>query len=255
MATAETLRALHVPGDPVILPNVWDGTSARVVAEAGFPAIATSSVAMADSLGYADGEETPPDEMFAAVGRVARLVDVPLTADIERGYRSPPDEIVRRLVAAGAVGCNLEDSDPATKELIDVDTQAAFLRDVVAAGDGEIVVNARIDVFIRATGAESSRLDEAISRARAYLDAGVDCVYPIGLMDAEGIERFVAEVDGPANITLRPGAPSLQELAKLGVARVSLGGGLHIAMRAWLDGQVARVAAGSDPSDFLHLDG
>ena len=251
MTTAEVFRALHVPGDPVILPNAWDVTSARIIAKAGFPALATSSVAMANSLGYADGEETPPDEMFAAVRRVTEAIDVPVTADIERGYRLPPHEIVQRLLSAGAAGCNLEDSNPATGELIDVDAQAAFLGEVVRAGASGIVVNARIDVFLKEAGAEANRMDEAVARARAYLAAGVDCVYPIGLMDAEGITRFVTAVDAPVNITFRPGTPSLRELADLGVARVSYGGGLHIAMKAWLTEAAARIAAGDSPYEGL----
>ena len=247
MTKAETFKALHVPGDPVILPNAWDVPSARVIAKTGFPALATSSVAMANSLGHADGEQTPPDVMFEAIRHVTGAVDVPVTADIERGYRLSPEEIAQRLLSAGAVGCNLEDSDAATGELIDVDTQAAFLGEVVKAGASGIVVNARIDVFIKEAGEESGRMDEAITRARAYRAAGADCVYPIGLMDAEGIKRFVSQVEAPVNITFRLGTPSLRELADLGVARVSYGGGLHIAMRAWLKQAVTRIAAGESP--------
>ncbi|GAA2702527.1 hypothetical protein GCM10010429_07610 [Micromonospora olivasterospora] len=116
---ADTLCTLHKPGDPLVLPNAWDAGSARAVAAAGFPAVATSSSAVAESLGYADGEATPVDEMLAAVARIARAVPVPVTADLERGYGLRPTELVERLLSAGAVGCNLEDSDPCTRALYD----------------------------------------------------------------------------------------------------------------------------------------
>jgi 2-methylisocitrate lyase-like PEP mutase family enzyme len=248
---ADLFRSLHVPGDPVILPNAWDVTSGRVFATAGFGALATSSVAMANSLGYSDGEETPPDEMFAAVRRVTGAVDVPVTADIERGYRLPPNEIAERLVAVGAVGCNLEDSDPATGELIDADTQAAFLRDVVTAAGSRVLVNARVDVHIREAGEAATRLEEAIRRGRAYLAAGAGCVYPIGIIDGDEIKRFVNGVDGPVNVTFRPGTPTLRQLRDLGVARVSYGGGLHLAMKAWLRGVATRISEGESPYEGL----
>lgn len=244
---AELFRSLHVPGKPVVLPNAWDVTSAKVIVKAGFPALATSSVAMAHALGYPDGEETPPEEMFAAVGRVAAAVDVPVTADIERGYRLPPADFVERLTAAGAVGCNLEDSEPTTSELIDIETQVAFLSEVAAAASDAVLINARIDIHLREHGDPATRLDEAIRRGRAYLAAGAGCVYPIGLIEGAEIKRFVDEVGGPVNVTYRPGAPSLEELGDLGVARVSFGGGLHIAMRAWLGGIAETIAAGGDP--------
>ena len=248
---ADLFRSLHEPGNPIVLPNAWDVTSARVFVTAGFGALATSSVAMADSLGYSDGEKTPPDEMFAAVRRVTHAVDVPVTADIERGYRLPAEEIAQRLADAGAVGCNLEDSDPATKELVDVNTQAAFLGDVVSAAGSSVVVNARIDVHLRQAGEPGTRMEEAIRRGRAYLDAGVACVYPIGLIDRDEIAHFVQAVDGPVNVTFRPGTPSLGELADLGVARITYGGGLHLAMQGWLGAIAARIASGENPYEGL----
>ena len=120
---ADRLRALHTAAEPLVLPNAWDAASARAVVEAGFPAIATSSVAVAHALGYEDGEQTPPDEMFAAVARIARAVEVPVTADIEGGYGLPPHEVGERLLAAGAVGCNLEDTDHTTHALRDPNQQ------------------------------------------------------------------------------------------------------------------------------------
>lgn len=247
---AELFRSLHIPGTPVVLPNAWDATAAQVFVKAGFGALATSSVAIANSLGHKDGEDTPPDEMFAAVARISGAVDVPVSADIERGYGLGPDEIVTRLHEAGAVGCNLEDSDPATRELIDIDEQTAFIGGVTsaaAAAEVDLVVNARIDAHLREAGEEATRLDEAIRRGRAYLEAGAGCVYPISLIDSDGIKRFVDEVGAPVNVVYRPGSPSLTELGELGVARVTFGGGLHLAMQAWLGSIAGRIAEGRDP--------
>ena len=249
VSKAETLRALHVPGNPLILPNAWDAASASVVADAGFPAIATSSVGVADSLGYGDCHKTPPDEMFGAIERITRAVSVPVTADIERGYDLEPKEIVGRLVGAGAVGCNLEDSDPRTKELIDIDEQAEFLREVrSAAGDAAvpIVINARLDIYLREVGDESSRTEVAIERGIRYLEAGVDCVYPIFLTDVAEVKRFVEGVQGAVNVSFRPGS-SLADLSAARVARISFGGGLHIASTRWLSSMVGKIASGQDP--------
>ncbi|MFF5218182.1 isocitrate lyase/phosphoenolpyruvate mutase family protein [Micromonospora sp. NPDC000442] len=166
---AAALRALHRSGGPLVLPNAWDAGSARAVAEAGFPAVATSSAAVAESLGHADGEHTPPDEMFAAVARITRAVPVPVTADLERGYGRKPDELVTRLLDAGAVGLNLEDSDPRTGDLVDAEEQADLLAGVRAAADGAgvaVVLNARVDVFLHPDREPADRLAEAIRRAR-----------------------------------------------------------------------------------------
>jgi 2-methylisocitrate lyase-like PEP mutase family enzyme len=247
---AALLRSLHVPGRPVVLPNAWDATSALVFAEAGFAAIATSSGAIANSLGYDDGEYIPRDEMFAAIERVTRAVRIPTTADVERGYRLPADEFIARLLDAGAVGCNLEDSDPQTGQLADCDEQAALLRAVRAAADAagvSIVLNARVDVHFRAWGEVGERLAEAVRRARQYREAGADCVYPLGLADPADIDRFVSAVGAPVNIAFRPQGPSFGQLASLGVARVTFGPGLHLAARSWLTSLAARLIEGKDP--------
>ncbi|HEY3506756.1 MAG TPA: isocitrate lyase/phosphoenolpyruvate mutase family protein [Actinocatenispora sp.] len=235
---AERFRALHRPGDPVVLPNAWDATSARIVAAQGFPVIATSSVAVAESLGYADGGAAPPDEMFAAAARIARAVDIPVTVDAEDGYGLGPDELVARLVAAGAVGCNIEDSTAGA--LSDVDTHAVRLAEVrgaaVAAGV-PLVVNARVDVFLRRGDVpEDAVVDEAVARANRYLAAGADSAYPIGVRSDAMMARLVAEIDGPVNLNWRPDTP-VSRLAALGAARVSAGGGLwHAAMAAYRAG-------------------
>lgn len=220
--TAELLRSLHVPGRPLVLPNAWDAGTARLVVEAGFPVVATSSAAVAESLGYGDHQDAPLAEMFAAVRRITRAVDVPVTVDAESGYGLPAEELVARLLDAGAVGCNLEDTDHAGGRLRPVDEQAEYLAEIRAAAGADLVVNARVDVFLTAAD-QSSVLAEGIERAGAYLAAGADCVFPILVRSPEVLRSFVAAVAGPVNV-LR--LPDLPDLAALGVARVSLGASL-----------------------------
>jgi 2-methylisocitrate lyase-like PEP mutase family enzyme len=218
--SAAALRALHVPGDPLVLPNAWDAGTARLVERAGFPAIATTSSGVADALGYADGQETPPDEMLAAVARVARAVSVPVTADLEAGYGLDGAELAERVLAAGASGLNLEDTDhPRKPALVDAAAHAERIARVKGAAD--VVLNARIDVHLR--GGDTPA---ALERARRYIDAGADCIYPIGLTDEAAIAAFVA-LGAPVNVLLLPAAPPIARLAELGVARISLGGLLH----------------------------
>ncbi|MGY1455269.1 isocitrate lyase/PEP mutase family protein [Streptomyces sp. SS8] len=242
----DAFRALHHRGAPLVLPNVWDAVSARAFAGAGFPALATSSSAVAATLGYADGENTPPGEMFAAVARIVRAVDVPVTADIERGYGLAPREIAERLLEAGAVGCNLEDSEPAARGsadqgpadqgLADPGRQAERLAAVCAAADGRLLVNARIDTYLRGTG---DPLAAAVERGRLYAAAGAECVYPIAA-PPDHLPVLVAEIGAPVNALCRPGTPSPAELGALGASRVTFGGSLHARASA----AVAELAAG-----------
>ena len=230
VSAAERLRVLHHGPQPLILPNVWDPVSARAFADAGFAALATSSAAVAATLGYRDGQ-TPGAEMLGAVARIARSVSVPVTADIENGYGLAPAGLAARLADAGVVGCNLEDSDPATGELTDPERQADFLAAVRAAAGPALVVNARVDVFVRGAGRSADAgahdaTDEAVARAGRYLAAGADCVYPI-LAPPAALAELVRRVDGPVNALLAPGGPGISELAGLGVARITFGGGLH----------------------------
>ncbi|MEU7899423.1 isocitrate lyase/phosphoenolpyruvate mutase family protein [Nonomuraea sp. NPDC049152] len=236
---AALLRSLHVKGSPLVLPNAWDAASAKAVEEAGFPVVATGSAAMAAVLGYEDGERTPAGEMFAAIARIARAVGVPVTADVERGYGLLPAELAERLAESGAVGCNLEDSRGDV--LVDPGEQADYLAAMKAAAGDDLVVNARVDTYIAGGGGAA----DALSRGRRYLEAGADCVYPIGLADAGEIGTLAAEL--PINVYFRPGCPSLADLAALGVARVSYGHGLHKAAHAYAKTLFAAVAAGRDP--------
>jgi 2-methylisocitrate lyase-like PEP mutase family enzyme len=254
MSSAETLAGLHVPGKPLVLPNCWDVMSAVAVAQAGFPVVATSSVGVATSLGYADHHGAPAGEMFAAAGRIAAAVDVPVTVDAEGGYDLPPREFVDRLAATGAVGCNLEDTDHRTGELVDVTAQADWLAQVRAAADAagfRLVINARIDVFLpshRKDREEADVLDSAGRRARAYFESGVDCVYPIVLGDKESIRRIVDEAGGrPVNTLYLPGGIDPAAAGELGVARVSFGGGLAFAADRWLRETLAGLADGKMP--------
>lgn len=275
--SAARLRSLHRPGRPLVLPNVWDAGSARIVVGAGFAAVATSSAAVADSLGYPDGEATPVEEMLDAVARIANAVSVPVTADFERGYGLPPAQLVERLAASGAAGCNLEDSDPSTRELVDAERQADFLRAVresAHAAGIALVINARIDVFLddvlfNGVGFDgvgfdgdsldpesamprsamqrpaTARLDEAIRRARLFVAAGADCVYPIRMTSAADIRAIVTETGAPVNILGGPDAPTLAELANLGVARISFGGGIYRATYQRVGELVAEIADAS----------
>lgn len=243
--SAAALRALHVPGKPLVLPNVWDADTAKLVEAAGFPAVATSSVAVAAALGFADGEQAPAAEMFAAAARIAKAVGVPVTVDAESGYGLSGAELAGRLSDAGAVGCNFEDTDHATGDVRPVAEQAeriAALR--AAAGDG-LVINARVDSF-RAVDPKEA-LEAGIARAKAYLEAGADCVYPIHLRTPELIAEFVQGVGGAVNTAAWPGSPGLGGLAELGVARISLGGGLWQYIRKQFEEAVTGVAQGKLP--------
>jgi 2-methylisocitrate lyase-like PEP mutase family enzyme len=188
--------------------------------------------------------------MFAAVARVARAVSVPVTADLEAGYGLPAADLVGRLLEAGAVGCNLEDSDHRAGGLVDLERQADRLAAVRAAADAAgvpIVINARVDVHLRQVGPAEGRLDVALARARRYLEAGADCVYPILVADEVILRGFVEGSGGPVNALARPGAPSLQRLAELGVARISFGGGLWRRAHQTTEALAAAIGAGRDP--------
>ena len=171
-----------------------------------------------------------PDEAFGAIGRVARGVDVPVTGDIEAGYRLEPGEIVDRLVSAGAVGCNFEDTDHhGPRDLVEREEQAARIEGLRKAADKigvPIVINARVDVALDEESPSADLFEEAVARAIAYAGAGADCVYPIRLSDERLIGEFVQRVGMPVNIMLREPGPSLQRLSELGVARVSLAAGM-----------------------------
>jgi 2-methylisocitrate lyase-like PEP mutase family enzyme len=233
-------RQLHTHR-PLVLPNAWDAGSARVIELAGALAIATTSAGVSWAHGHGDGQTLTRDEMIAAIREIARTVAVPVTADIEGGYGTgaPRDvaETVRALVDLGVAGINLEDSPGQGAEvLMAPDVHAARIRaarEAAAAAGGDLVINARTDVYLFQVGAPETRFDEAVRRANHYRAAGADCLFVPGVIDAETIAALVRAIDGPLNILARPGAPPISHLAQLGVARVSIGPGIaEVAMAA-----------------------
>jgi 2-methylisocitrate lyase-like PEP mutase family enzyme len=229
---AEQLRKLHEGPRILILANAWDVISARIVEDAGFPVVATTSAGVAAVLGYPDGQRVPQREMLEFVARIARAVSVPVTADMESGYgTSPADmaEMARALVDAGAVGLNLEDvtgDDESSHVEIGLQTKKiAAVREASAAAGVPLVINARTDVYLMPIGPEETRFERTVERLRTYRKAGADCVFAPGIREKETIGRLVRAVDAPLNILLQPGGPSVADLEKLGVARASIGSG------------------------------
>jgi 2-methylisocitrate lyase-like PEP mutase family enzyme len=229
---AEDFRALHHADHLLVLPNAWDVPSARIFEDAGFPAIATSSAALAVSVGYPDGEALPKEELFSVVKRIAGALAVPLSADIESGFGSSLAQLtdtIRGVIAAGAVGVNLEDiSNFATKTLRPLEEQVERIHVIRKVSDSlgiPLLINARTDAYRFGADTEKSRLEEAIRRGHAYEAAGADCLYPIGLTDRDSIATFVRAVNTPVNIMARKGVPPVRELERIGVRRLSLGPG------------------------------
>ncbi|MDT7789885.1 MAG: hypothetical protein QOF58_8304 [Pseudonocardiales bacterium] len=240
---AELLRSLHVPGDPLVLPNVWDAGSARAVVDAGFPVVATASNAIAAVLGYEDGERASRDEMMFIAGRVVASVDVPVTVDAEAGYGLAPGELVELLAGIGAAGCNIEDTDHVNGGLVDADVRAAYLVEMRAAAERTgvpLVINARIDSFFPSSPHRGDdRLADALDRAKAYWSAGADCVFVPGAGPEE--LRAVVGVGAPVNAGLPLKGGSLEELRAAGVARVSVGPQLYRSALDQLRADVQRL--------------
>jgi 2-methylisocitrate lyase-like PEP mutase family enzyme len=231
---AERLLALHHTGRTLVLPNVWDPGGARMLEALGYPAVATASASVAFSLGYDDGEQITLEAMLDVVRRIAAAVQVPVSADMERGWAESPDAVaahMRDVLRAGAVGVNLEDSVHEGQVMYDVALAAARIRAVreMARHEGvPLVINARTDVYLRRTTAtDAEKFDEAVARARAYLAAGADCFYPITLGDLPTLTRMQAAVQAPINVFAPTCRASLRELEAAGIARLSLGPGLY----------------------------
>jgi len=242
---AMAFRAMHRGPGILVLPNAWDVASARVFEEAGFGALATTSAGVAFSLGYPDGQKISRGEMLARVASIARAVKVPVTADVEAGYGTRPEdaaETAKGAIAAGAVGMNLEDATgDRAHPLVDLSLQLEKIRAAreAALKTGVLmVVNARTDIYWAQVGAPETRYDETVRRLAAYRDAGADSVFVPGLQDLKSIARMVQDLKCPLNILAGPGSAPVPELEKLGVARVSIG---SAAMRATL-GLVKRIA-------------
>jgi 2-methylisocitrate lyase-like PEP mutase family enzyme len=230
-AKAEALRDLHVPGDPLLLLNAWDAASAVVIARAGARAVATSSAAAANALGYADGQRLTREQMLGAVSAIAGAVELPVTADMEAGYGDEPEAAAataRGVVAAGAVGLNMEDLADGSEDLLPIERFEAKIAAVRAVGEETgipLVLNARTDVFLGQVGDPGTRLERAVERGRAYLAAGADCIFVPGVVDPAVFTALVQGIDGPVSILAVPGSPPLTELKAFGVARISTGSG------------------------------
>ncbi|MFI1395572.1 isocitrate lyase/phosphoenolpyruvate mutase family protein [Streptomyces sp. NPDC020681] len=229
---ARRFRSLHTADRPLVLANAWDITSARIIAKAGAPALATTSAGVAWALGSADGDRL---ERSAAIGQLARItaaVDVPVSADIEGGYAETADgvaETVREVLAAGAVGINIEDGPRPSAEHA---RRIAVARAAADAADVPLFINARIDVYLAGIGAEPGRLEETLKRAAACLAAGADGIFVPGVVDRATVEALARGIDAPLNVLTGPGAPSTAELARFGAARISAGSSIAAAAHA-----------------------
>jgi len=233
---AEDFRRRHQRKPLLLLANAWDPISAAIVEAAGYEAVATTSGGVAWALGYRDGEETPWGEVVAATARIARVVRVPVTADIEAGYGETPAQVaqsVRDIIAAGAVGVNLEDgTHDAANPMRGIEESAARIRAAREAAQHAgvpIVINARIDLYLKRVGTEHTRLAETVARGKAYLAAGADCLYPFALADLGVAAELVRALGAPINLVGRPGTPTAADMEAAGVARVSVASGLTLA--------------------------
>lgn len=251
---AETLRRLHQAPPILVLPNAWDAASAAVFERAGARAIATTSAGVANALGFADGQLAPLAQVLAATHRIAAAVQVPVSADLEAGYADTPSElqaVIRQLLATGAVGINLEDGLPpgSPQPLRDIADQQTRLRAARAAADEvgiPLVINARTDVFLHQVGVPESRLQATLGRLKAYAQADADCLFAPGVTDATTITALVRELKMPLNLLAASTTPSVSELEKLGVARISVGSSLHRVSLAWVERLAREFMAGGN---------
>jgi 2-methylisocitrate lyase-like PEP mutase family enzyme len=229
-AKAETFLALHRKPEPLVLPNVWNPIGARVLASLGYPAIATASAAIAESLGYLDGENVQFESMREMLFRIARSVAVPVSADIESGYSETLDvlkETVARILQTGVVGINIEDSiveGGALRSIGEQSARIAAIRRVAESLDVHLVINARVDSFLTSGSTlEKDPIEDAVTRSAAYIKAGADCIYPIGPGDVHTLRVLREHIAGPLNALAGPGKASLSELKAIGFNRVSFG--------------------------------
>ncbi|MFC5663089.1 isocitrate lyase/phosphoenolpyruvate mutase family protein [Kitasatospora misakiensis] len=261
---ARVLRELHRPGEPLVLANVWDAPSARLVAATGARALATASASVSWALGSADGEAADRWQVLAQTALVVRAAgELPVTADLESGFAATPAGVVGTidaLLATGAVGVNLEDGGRPVAEAAE---RIAAAREAADAAGVPLFVNGRTDLFLHGgAGSPAELLDEAITRLRAYVEAGADGVFAPGVSDPAAIAALVAGVPAPLNVLAGPGSPSVPELAKLGVARISLGPGLakaayaavrRAAEEVYADGTYAALDGGLDYGEMQGL--
>jgi 2-methylisocitrate lyase-like PEP mutase family enzyme len=244
MSRFKAFAALHVPGDPVVLFNIWDVGSALAVVRAGAKALATGSHPVADAHGWPDGQQVPMDFALANAKRIVEAVDVPVTVDFESAYSIDPAKAaanVARLAATGAVGCNFEDQVIGGEGLHPLKEQAKRIEAIRLAVGDEFFINARTDLYLKTQQHDSALVDAAIERGKAFADAGASGFFVPRLADSRQIERIVRDVPLPLNVIAFPGAPSKQEWASAGVARISHGPFPHRALMAAFE-EMARAA-------------
>lgn len=257
---AETFRGLHKKGDPLVLFNVWDAATAKAIAKT-FPAVATSSAAVASALGLADGEHVPFDMVTGLVSRITAAVSVPVSIDLEAGYGDTPEaaaESATKIVKAGAIGINIEDGlSEGMRQLVSLEQHAAKIKAVRDAAQKlgiHLFINARTDPFLRKFGSPDECLNEALRRARAYADAGADGIFVPGLTELALIEQFALLTPLPVNIMVTQGVPKISDLARVGVQRVSLGPWPMMAAMRVIEQAAAAVAASKQYGTFLQPD-
>jgi len=242
----ETFAALHVPGDPVILYNIWDPGSAQAVVAAGAKALATGSHPVGDASGYGDAEHVPLDYVFDNARRIVNAVDLPVTVDFEGAYSAVPDEggaNAAKLAETGGVGCNFEDQIVGGEGLHPLDLQVRRIAAIRRGVGDAFFINARTDLFLKTETYDDALIDEVVKRGKAFADAGASGFFVPRLSDPKQIERVVREVPLPLNVIAFPGAPDKKVWAEAGVARISHGPFPHRALMAKLT-EMAREAIG-----------
>jgi 2-methylisocitrate lyase-like PEP mutase family enzyme len=243
---AETLLGLHRPGDPVVLPTVWDAWSARMATDAGFVALTVGSHPMADSIGKADQEGMTFDDVVTRVGQITAAVDVPVSVDLESGYAQSPARLIEGLLEAGAVGLNIEDTVHSDGGRLRSSAEHAelvgALRQAADAAGVHVVINARTDLFLRQDGDEADRVDRAIARLKGAAAAGADSLYPIGRLDPDTLRRLASELPLPINAVALPDQDDPASFGPLGVARISFGPFWQYALAAYSKEMLARWA-------------
>jgi 2-methylisocitrate lyase-like PEP mutase family enzyme len=240
----ETFAALHVPGDPVVLYNIWDVGSALAVVRAGAKALATGSHPVADANGWPDGQQVPMEFAFANAKRIVDSVELPVTVDFEGAYSADPEEggaNVARLKQTGAVGCNFEDQVLGGEGLHPIDLQAKRVAAIRKAVGADFYINARTDLFLKTQTYDDALVDQVVERGKAFADAGASGFFVPRLSDPKQIERVVREVPLPLNVIAFPGAPDKSVWANAGVARISHGPFPHRALMAKFE-EMARAA-------------
>lgn len=240
----ETFATLHVPGDPVVLYNIWDVGSALAVVRAGAKALATGSHPVADAQGWSDGQQVPIDFALANAKRIVDAVELPVTIDFEGAYSADPQEggaNVALLAATGAVGCNFEDQVVGGEGLHPLDLQVGRIAAIRRAVGDRFFINARTDLFLKTQTYDDALIDQVVERGKAFADAGASGFFVPRLSDPHQIERVVSEVPLPLNVIAFPGAPDKSVWAKAGVARISHGPFPHRALMQQLE-EMARAA-------------